>query len=180
MFSRISRAAHVKARLVVVQDAHPGAWTDGDKVFMTTGLVDSLPEDQVAAAVGHELGHIIGRHIPNTREAVEQLRREIYGGGERLAGLQGLCARAVIEASIIVARQHRSRRDEFEADAMGEALARRAGYGKGRMAEVVDQIASTHQTGNILDSHPTTPNRIAKLTQGGKRKLRIRIVRKSY
>lgn len=175
MFGRVSRAARVKTSLVIVRGSEQNAWTDGNKVYVTNALIDSLPEDQVAAAVAHELGHIIGRHVPDTQKAIDELRSRVYSDQEP-GGLQGIFSRALIEGSIIIARQYRSRRHEFEADTIGETVTKRAGYGPGKMAETLDQLASAHQTGSLLDSHPTTPERVKKLQQ---RKIRIRIVRKT-
>src|SRR5436309_397807 len=89
MFGRVARAARVKASLVIVRGSEQNAWTDGNKVYLTTALLDSLPEDQVAAAVAHELGHIIGCHIPDTQKAIQELRSRVYGD-QKPGGLQGI------------------------------------------------------------------------------------------
>lgn len=172
MFTRVSTAAHVKTSLVIVRNANRTAWTDGDKIYVTTSLVESLPEDQVAAVVSHEFGHIIAKHIATTEAALHDLRTRIYNAEESV----GVFSKALVEGSIAVARQYRSRRQEYQADSIGEALTNRAGYGSGKMAQTLEEIAAPHQTPTILDSHPTTPARISKLEQP--RKIRIKIVRK--
>lgn len=174
MFARVSIAARVRTSLVIVRGAQRNAWTDGDKVYVTTSLIESLPEDQVAAAVAHELGHIIGRHVPDTEKDLEELRARIYSDRKS----EGFFSRALIEGSIVVARQYRSRRHEFEADSIGDTLTKRAGYGSGKMSETLNEIASEHQNPTVLDSHPTTPERLSKL-QDQPRKIRIRIIRKT-
>jgi len=174
MFARVSIAARVKTSLVIVRGSQRNAWTDGKKVYVTTSLIESLPEDQVAAAVAHELGHIIGRHVPDTEKALEELRGRIYSDKKS----EGIVSRAFIEGSIAVARQYRSRRHEFEADSIGETLTKWAGYGSGKMSETLNEIASEHKERSVLDSHPTTPERISKL-QNQPRKIRIRIIRKT-
>jgi predicted Zn-dependent protease len=178
VFNRVACTAGTAADLVIVDSSQQNAWTDGDKVYVTSALVDHLPEDHVAATVGHELGHVIARHIPNNKKATEELRKQLYGGA-RCTGLEGLFATAVIETSIALAFQGRGRRQELEADAIGDSLAQRAGYGDGKMAQALGSIAPHHQTATIFDSHPTTPQRVAKLSERAGRKLRVRVVRKT-
>src|SRR5688572_14414195 len=106
---RVARAAGVRARLVVLRDSCQRAWTDGETVYVTTTLVSSLPEPEVAAVVAHELAHIIGRHVPNTKQGIEDLRTAIHDGQGLSAGIQGAFARVVVEAAITIAHRHRSR-----------------------------------------------------------------------
>jgi predicted Zn-dependent protease len=172
MFTRLAVAADVRTNLVIVRKSQRNAWTDGDKVYVSTSLVESLPEDQVAAAVAHELGHIIARHVPDTETALDELRARVY----KDPGSTTVLSRALIEGAIAVARQYRGRTHEYEADSIGESLTNQAGFGSGKMADTLGQIASQHRTPSILDSHPTTPARIAKLQ--ATRKIRIKIISK--
>ena len=52
-------AVEVKVRVTCSARVGAFSWPDG-AVELTAGLVDGLDEDELAAAVAHELGHILG------------------------------------------------------------------------------------------------------------------------
>lgn len=55
-----------EVELYIELDAAPNQWSYGVSspfMVMTTGLLDRLEPDEVLAAIGHEVGHILSRHV---------------------------------------------------------------------------------------------------------------------
>lgn len=126
-------------------------------------------EAQLAAVLGHELGHYLERHT------VEQLRAAkdtavlstmvgMVGGVGTFLGQIGLAA-----SMYAFSREHESR-----ADRMGMRLMRYAGYDGREAATVWDNLLAelkvtggkeAGKTGDIFDTHPTTEGRRDELLE---------------
>lgn len=55
-----------KPELFLKRDVNPNAYTSGDDkpyIVMTTGLLDSIPEDLIPTVLAHECGHIVCKHV---------------------------------------------------------------------------------------------------------------------
>lgn len=120
-------------------------------------------EAQLAAILGHEMGHYLERHTVEQMHAQEQTAVVstmvgMIGGVGTFLGQIGLAANLMAYS-----REHESR-----ADRMGMRLMRLAGY-DGRQAAVVwdnllDEMKVTEgkdagKTGDIFDTHPVTAER---------------------
>lgn len=176
-FQRLAKAAKVDSKLKIVQSREVNAWTDGKDVFVTTSLVDKLPNDELAAVIGHELGHIVHRHVETHNDDLQTLREKMYNDSS-LSGVAKVFSKVVLETAVALASQHRSRHAEHIADITGESLTRQAGYGRGKLSGALDSIAHHHESNSVLNSHPTTSKRIEVLEDSSRKKIRIRIVRK--
>jgi predicted Zn-dependent protease len=126
-------------------------------------------EAQLAAVLGHELGHYMERHT------VEQLRAQkdtavlstmvgMVGGVGTFIGQMGLAANM-----FAFSREHESR-----ADRMGMRLLREAGYDGREAATVWDNLLAemrvtggkeAGQRGDMFETHPTTAGRRDELLQ---------------
>lgn len=142
----------------------------GGKISVTRGLLARLgSEDELAAVLGHETGHVAARHAARqyTRAVLIQLllagaaaymeakdvrHRELYLVG----GLLG--------AQLVLARY--SRDQERQADELGLAYAVEAGYSPHGMVRVMEVLLSTRERRpNLIErmfaSHPMTEERLA-------------------
>jgi len=173
LFRKVAAAAGQPTSLRVVRSRQRNAWTDGTCVWVTTALVSELGERELAAVLGHELGHIVERHLPTTRAARRQLREQLY---RRVSGdwLAMLAASAVVESALGLATAERRRQLEHRADLRGESYANRAGYARGSMSDALERVAGGRPSG---PTHPSTETRRKALRRGG-RKLRVRVKRK--
>lgn len=143
----------------VVNDSRINAFaTMGGYVYVTTGLLKAADnEAQLAGVVGHEIGHIAGRH------AVEQMREATIAQG--VASATGLSRNQAVQIGVELAlRRPNSRQDEFEADSKGLSTIKRAGYAPIAMVDFLQKLV--RQGGSLpsfLSTHPATQERIRAL-----------------
>ena len=141
----------------------------GGQVFITAGLMRRLnSEAQLAAVLGHESGHVVGRHAAE-HLAKQQLGRSLVtavgvatsddrGGGQQAA----LIAQAVNQ---VVSLRY-GREDELESDRLGFRFMTAAGYDPRGIVEVMQILGSARQgeaPPEFLSSHPNPENRVQKL-----------------
>jgi predicted Zn-dependent protease len=141
----------------------------GGQVFITAGLMRLLnSEAQLAAVLGHESGHVVGRHAAE-HLAKQQLGRSLVtavgvattddrGGGQQAA----LIAQAVNQ---VVGLRY-GRADELESDRLGFQFMTEAGYDPRGIVEVMKILGSARNgeaPPEFLSSHPNPENRVEKL-----------------
>jgi beta-barrel assembly-enhancing protease len=172
VFERVARAAAQSTKLEIVRSHKRNAWTDGTTVYVTDSLVASMPEREVAAVLGHELGHVVERHIATTTAELERIHQKFTS--EFPAGsLDHVIASAVVAVGLLAASGRRSRTLEHRADKWGERYARKAGYEPGAMSDALSRLPRAGKS----FTHPSTSRRHEALQHTGKT-LRIRIRRR--
>jgi predicted Zn-dependent protease len=141
----------------------------GGQVFITAGLYDKLQnEAQLAGVLGHETGHVIGRH------ASEHIAKGQLGGA--LATAVGVGASdehgrgygAAIAAQLAnqMLQLKFSRSDESEADSFGLRYMTQAGYDPRAMLGVMQILRDTSKGGRtpeILATHPLPDTRLREV-----------------
>jgi predicted Zn-dependent protease len=144
----------------VVDDSQINAFaTMGGYVYVTTGLIRIADnEAQLASVIGHEIGHIAGRH------AVEQMREMAIAQG--VASAAGLDRNVAVGIGVELAlRRPNSRQDELEADQKGLANMIRAGYAASAMPAFMEKLQGQGSIPSFLSTHPATSARITALNQ---------------
>lgn len=149
----------------------PNAWAeDPYKLTLTRGLLQFMQnEDEVAAIVGHEMGHHIVGHLDKARSnyVIGSVIGAILGAaagaaaGDSSTAVMGgaLGSQAGGMAGII----SHSKEHEREADYISVYLLARAGYDLDRASQVWTRLAKSSgrmETG-LLDTHPASPDRLA-------------------
>jgi predicted Zn-dependent protease len=170
----------------VPQSVHEGSWEvvvfdseqvnafalPGGKIGVYTGLLKVTDnQHQLAAVIGHEVGHVIEQHS-NERLSSNSLAQ---------TGL--VLASAVLEANDVKARQQwmaglglglqygvlmpYSRSHESEADIVGEDLMAKSGFDPSASIELWKNMAkaSGQQPPEWLSTHPSHTTRIQQLTE---------------
>ncbi|HTM07278.1 MAG TPA: M48 family metalloprotease [Verrucomicrobiae bacterium] len=139
------------------------AWTDGKTVWVTRGMLRFLKsDDELAAVLGHEMGHALRGHIR------QGLAQEILGTALAVpAGIFGGSIGQQVAARMVQLATARFDRDrEREADLYGLLWAHRAGYDVDQGKEVFKRIA-IEMPGSMehgfLSTHPTAPERFLAL-----------------
>ncbi|MDG1479408.1 MAG: M48 family metallopeptidase [Myxococcota bacterium] len=154
--------------ITVLDEAAVNAFAlPGGNLFITRGLMTWLgSEDELAAVIGHEIGHVTARHSANT------LSRTILTAP--LIGLVGALdprmehIGAVTGAGVGLARLGHSREDERQADDLGLRYLRRAGYDPSAMLDVFTVLETVDKAeGDRLPTwlltHPAPADRKTRL-----------------
>ncbi len=155
-------------KITVLDDAAVNAFAlPGGNLFVTRGLMTWLgSEDELAAVIGHEIGHVTARHSANT------LSRTILAAP--LIGLVGALdprmehIGAVTGAGVGLARLGHSREDERQADDLGLRYLRRAGYDPSAMLDVFTVLETVDKAEGArlptwLLTHPAPADRKTRL-----------------
>lgn len=165
-----SKRANLRYQFFVVDDKSLNAFaTLGGYVYVHTGLIQAAEsEAQVASVLGHEIGHIVGRHgLENVKQsqkygtlaAIAGVAGAVIGG--KSGGNIGQLAGNLIFGGKLM--KH-SRDAEREADYLGLYDLQRTGYNTGGMVEMFKLLQRVGQQnpnllGNILASHPPAGER---------------------
>jgi beta-barrel assembly-enhancing protease len=142
----------------------------GGQVFITAAMLARLDtEAQLAGVLGHEVGHVIGRH-----GAEHMAKQKLSGALVNAVGVAtsdgyGNSGAAVIADAV---RQFSSlkygRADETESDVLGFRFMVQAGYDPTGIEDVMKILASLRggkSQPEMLSSHPDPGDRAAKLQQ---------------
>ncbi len=143
----------------------------GGQIFMTRGLLERLSsDDQIAAVLAHEIGHVVGRH------SSEQMAKGELG--QTLATAIGIGASdgnrdtartmmAAMAANQILQLRY-GRADESESDEHGMRYMAQSGYDPHAMLELM-QILKEASDGpsppEFLSSHPLPETRMARIKE---------------
>ena len=156
----------------VFADNEPNAFAlPGGKVGVNTGIFTvAKNQDQLAAVLGHEIGHVIARHHE------ERLTRQQYTQvGLGIASV--LAGAAYGDAGTSVVNQFgglgaqglvllpNSRTQESEADELGQRLMAQAGFDPSQAMNLWQNMmaASGNRSPQWLSTHPDPANRIREL-----------------
>jgi len=169
---RLAAQAHRKDidyRFYIVDMAAPNAFAlPGGHVYVSRGLLALVnSEDELAGAVGHEMGHVEARHAIKRSQATVALAPV-----QIAAGLTGLAASIIshdLGSGISNAPQYAlapySRDQEREADRIGQDIAARAGYDPRGLSTLLatmnrqEKITGGAATDGV-ETHPATPERV--------------------
>lgn len=141
----------------------------GGQVFVTRALFNRLnSEAQLAGVLGHEIGHVIGRH------GSEHLARQQLGAA--LVNAVGITAsddpqnaqQAAILAQAVnqLVNLKYGREDELESDRLGFEFMTKAGYNPKGLVELMQILGSANSGGTppeFLSTHPNPGNRVELL-----------------
>lgn len=168
--ARQSKRPNLRWQFFVVDDKSINAFaTLGGYVYVHTGLIRATEtEAQLASVIGHEIGHIVGRHgLENVKQAQKYGTLATIAGvagavlGGRNGGNIGQLAGNLIFGGKLM--KH-SRDAEREADYLGLYNLQRTGYntrGMIEMFEILQSVSAKNPNllGNVLASHPPARER---------------------
>lgn len=144
---------------IVDQNSINAFATMGGYVYVHRGLLNAADnEAQLASVIGHEIGHIAGKH------ALNQMRQAAVQQGLLAAG--GLDRSTAVNLGVQLAlRLPNSRRDEYDADTRGLRTLSRAGYAQSEMVAFMRKLLNSASPPTFLANHPATSDRITRLQQ---------------
>src|SRR5512134_2976246 len=163
--ARVSGIADARWEFTVIDDQRPNAFAlPGGKVAVNVGLFKVVENDeQLAAVLGHEIGHVAARH------AAERVSQQMIEQG----GLQALGAatqsQVVVQlataAAMVGITLPYSRAQEAEADEIGLMYMAQAGYDPRQAIALWQNMerAANAQRIEFLSTHPSAGSRIERL-----------------
>lgn len=162
----------VRWETAVFVDKEPNAFAlPGGKVGVNTGIFTvARNQDQLAAVIGHEIGHVISRHheeritkqmgASGLLQVASVLAGAAYGEGaaNTVNQLGGMGAQTMFLLP-------GSRTQESEADVVGQRLMAQAGFDPAQAVNLWQNMmaASGNRSPQWLSTHPDPANRIREL-----------------
>jgi len=142
----------------------------GGKVFVYTGIFKyAANDDELAAVMGHEIGHALARHGAERMSSgqLAQMTGQILGSVMQGRGNPQNTAMVMqafgIGTQLGIMLPH-SRTQEYEADHIGLVLAAKAGYNPNAALTFWEKFGSSGKTPpEYLSTHPAPANRIAQI-----------------
>ncbi len=135
----------------------------GGQIFITYALLSKLEnEDQVAGVLGHEIGHVLGRHSAE-RIAEHEFWKTISTGASVGADMGGLVNG--IGQNVLLGN---GRGDELESDKLGVLFMINSGYNPEEMIGVMKVLKAAggpNRTPEFQSTHPDPENRIEKIKE---------------
>lgn len=146
----------------IVKDKEFNAFAiPGGNVYVNSGLIESANDDELAAVIAHEVGHIAARHSVKRLQVVlgYQLIASIALG----ASNQGQLVEAVDVVFNVVSLGY-SRKDEYLADRLGIKYSKAAGFNPQGMVTFFQKLKTQSKDNGLvlvfLSSHPPIEERI--------------------
>ena len=140
----------------------------GGYIYVTRGILALMnSEAELAAVLGHEMGHVAARH------SVKQLSGQLLAQIGLVVGsivskdIRKFAGLASIGMQLLFLKFSRS--DEYQADELGIRYARQAQYSPGEMLRFFSALENmsaeggSHKIPTFLSTHPMTRDRIARV-----------------
>ncbi|MCY7367691.1 MAG: M48 family metallopeptidase [Chamaesiphon sp.] len=156
--ARNSARPNLKYTFQVVEDDNINAFaTMGGFVYVNTGLMKAADnEAQLAGVIGHEIGHIAGRH------SLQHIKQAAISQG--VSSLFGVDRDRIVQIGVQVALTlPNSRQDEYDADRRGLTTMIQSGYAPSAMPEFMKKLITSKSSPEFLSSHPAVPERVVNL-----------------
>lgn len=135
----------------------------GGQIFITYALLSKLEnEDQVAGVLGHEIGHVLGRHSAE-RIAEHEFWKTISTGASVGADAGGVVNN--IGQNVLLGN---GRDDELESDKLGVLFMINSGYNPEEMIgvmKILKAAAGPNRTPEFQSTHPDPDNRVEKIRE---------------
>ena len=169
---RIVQAAGLAGRswdYAVFEDASPNAFVlPSGQIGVTTGLLKLVQnDDQLAAVLGHEVGHVVARHAAerySTQSTTALVLGAVQSGAGDYSHAVGALGGMGAQFGLLLPF---SRNHELEADRLGVDYMAAAGYRPSESLALWRLMAQQRQSGapEFASTHPSDQTRITALQQ---------------
>lgn len=134
----------------------------GGQVFITYALFSQLNESQLAGVLGHEIGHVIGRH------SAERIAESNFWKTVSMGASVGADAGNIVNSIGQNTLLKNGRGDELESDELGVLFMIQSGYQPEemiRVMEILKTAAGPNRQPEFQSTHPDPDNRIQKIKE---------------
>lgn len=134
----------------------------GGQIFITYALFSQLNEAQLAGVLGHEIGHVIGRH------SAERIANSNFWKTISMGASVGADAGNIVAGIGQNTLLKNGRGDELESDELGVLFMIQAGYRPGEMIKVMEILKAASGPDKVPEfqsTHPDPENRIQKIRE---------------
>lgn len=134
----------------------------GGQIFVTYALFSQLNEAQLAGVLGHEIGHVIGRH------SAERIAEGSFWQTVTMGASVGADAGGIVGSIGQNTLLTNGRDDELESDDLGVQFMIRSGYDPNEMIEVMEILKAAggpNRVPEFQSTHPDPDNRIEKIRE---------------
>jgi predicted Zn-dependent protease len=156
--------------VVVFEDSSPNAFAlPGEKIGVHTGMFNVINNSaQLAAVIGHEVGHVLARHSNErssedmlVKQGMGMIQQSSWGQSPAVMGMLGLGAQYGVLMPF-------SRTQESEADSIGLNLMAKAGFDPQQSVtlwQLMSQAEQGQQPVEFMSTHPSNETRVQNLAQ---------------
>ena len=137
----------------------------GGYVYVNTGLLDKANDDELAAVIGHEVGHVAARHAVQAMQSQNLISVGMIGASIFVKSDKKQQAMEWAGVALNLIMMGYSREDEFEADKLGVRYAYYAGFDPNGAVTFLEKLRQEDKDDKAivyLRSHPLYSDRIAK------------------
>jgi predicted Zn-dependent protease len=139
----------------------------GGLIHITRGALAMIKsEAELAAVLGHEIGHVAHKHTVN---AIQKNKAVQIGTSETLSSRGPFLDLLANRAYEMVLENKFDRGDEMDSDKVSVTLAEKAGYAPGKLAEFLARLAERNkdqaESNGLFASHPDMKARIDAVTR---------------
>ncbi|MCM8783007.1 MAG: M48 family metallopeptidase, partial [Candidatus Omnitrophica bacterium] len=159
----------IRYRFFVLDEKELNAFAlPGGFVYVNRGLLEKADDDELAAVLGHEIGHIVCRHSIKKLQA--QLGYSVLALIAAGIAVDNKDVLRALDSVFIQIVSGYSRQDEFMADRLGCRYAKLAGFNSQGMLSFLDKLKQYYrnqqpQPLSYLRTHPYIPDRIRVVKQ---------------
>ena len=170
VFSKITSVAErsdIKWSLTILKPGFVNAFAvPGGHIYITRGLLAKIKtDDELAAVLGHEVGHVVAKHSMNSikhQVAYQFIINQLNKRSDKLKSLGQIYS--------VFAGLRYSRKNEHEADYYGARYAALAGYNPSGMVDFLKILKKVNprepnQIETSIRSHPPTSRRINRMEE---------------
>lgn len=165
---RASERSGLPFKFFVIEGKQINAFSaPGGHIYITTALMELANDEELAAVLAHEVGHVVARHSLVTlqqTQAVDSLA-SIVGAVTGIIGAQelGQLAAKLVASPVIMAH---NREQEREADYLGAHIMSKAGYDPQSMVSILRKMQRVDKSdsdllGSFFSDHPDTNERVS-------------------
>ena len=134
----------------------------GGQIFITHALFSRLNEAQLAGVLGHEIGHVIGRH--SAERIAETNFWKTLSMGASVGADMGNVVAGIGQNKLLT----NGRDDELESDELGVLIMLQAGYDPEemiRVMEILKEASGGNRVPEFQSTHPDPDNRIERIRE---------------